>query len=100
MSGLFGEKGKGFGVLLAAALGVPVYVCGGGTIPLLAEWLRGGMSYGSAAAFMVSGPATKLTNLSAMKSVLGVGRFVSYAGFVLLFSVVLGFIVNFFYRAA
>ncbi len=26
---------KGFGILLSASLGVPVYVCGGGTIPLI-----------------------------------------------------------------
>lgn len=33
---LFGE-GQGFGVLMAATIGVPLYACGGGTIPLLMQ---------------------------------------------------------------
>ena len=49
---LFGEN-EGFGVLLAATIGVPLYACGGGTIPLLQAWLIDGMSMGSAASFMI-----------------------------------------------
>ena len=59
---LFGNN-EGFGVLMAATIGVPLYACGGGTIPLLQQWLIDGMSMGSAAAFMITGPATKITNL-------------------------------------
>lgn len=36
---LFGESNEGFGLLLAATIGVPLYACGGGTIPLLQQWL-------------------------------------------------------------
>ena len=71
VSRLFGEN-EGFGVLMAATIGVPLYACGGGTIPLLIQWLAGGMSLGSAAAFMITGPATKITNLGAVKIVLGI----------------------------
>ena len=77
VSRLFG-KDNGFGVLMAATIGVPVYMCGGGTIPLLNQWLADGMSMGSAAAFMITGPATKITNLGAMKIVLGWKRFILY----------------------
>ena len=35
---LFGPQ-KQFGLLLAATVGVPLYVCGGGTIPMLRDWL-------------------------------------------------------------
>ena len=72
---LFGKRNEGFGVLMAATIGVPLYVCGGGTIPLLRAWLYDGMSMGSAAAFMITGPATKITNLGAMKIVLGKWKF-------------------------
>ncbi len=68
---LFGEANEGFGVLMAATIGVPLYACGGGTIPLIREWLMMGMSMGSASAFMITGPATKITNLGALKIVLG-----------------------------
>lgn len=90
---LFGEQ-RGFGVLLAATIGVPLYVCGGGTIPLLMEWLQSGMSMGAAAAFMITGPATKITNLGAIKIVLGVRRFLLYLLFVVLFAIVTGLITN------
>lgn len=89
---LFG--GGGFGVLLAATLGVPLYMCGGGTIPLLLEWLTSGMTLGSAAAFMLTGPATKITNLGALKIVLGAKHFLIYLGFVALFSLLTGLAVN------
>lgn len=90
---LFGSQ-RGFGVLMAATIGVPLYVCGGGTIPLLAEWLHSGMSMGSAAAFMVTGPATKITNLGAVKIVLGVRRFIIYLLFAILFAVTTGVIID------
>lgn len=90
---LFG-KNEGFGVLMAATIGVPLYACGGGTIPLLQQWLSSGMSMGSASAFMITGPATKITNLGALKIVLGIRRFFLYLAFVMLFSFVTGLIVN------
>ncbi|MCI9442691.1 MAG: permease [Ruminococcus sp.] len=91
---LFGKRNEGFGVLMAATIGVPLYACGGGTIPLLQQWLVSGMSMGSAAAFMITGPATKITNLGALKIVLGARRFVLYLVFVMVFSLVTGLITN------
>lgn len=90
----FGKSNEGFGVLMAATIGVPLYVCGGGTIPLLQQWLFDGMSLGSATAFMITGPATKITNLGALKIVLGVKRFALYILFVIAFSFISGQIVN------
>ncbi len=90
---LFG-KNEGFGVLMAATIGVPLYACGGGTIPLLQQWLVSGMSMGSASAFMITGPSTKITNLGALKIVLGGKHFFSYIAFVMVFSFVTGLIVN------
>ena len=91
---LFGKSNEGFGVLMAATIGVPLYACGGGTIPLIREWLAMGMSMGSASAFMITGPATKITNLGALKIVLGLKRFLMYIAFVMAFSLVTGLIVN------
>ncbi|MCM1126185.1 MAG: permease [Lachnospiraceae bacterium] len=91
---LFGKSNEGFGVLMAATIGVPLYACGGGTIPLIREWLAMGMSMGSASAFMITGPATKITNLGALKIVLGLKRFILYIAFVMAFSLVTGLIVN------
>ena len=93
MTGLFGGN-EAFGVLMAAAVGVPLYASGGGTIPLLQAWLMDGMSLGSAVAFMITGPAAKITNLGAVKIVLGMKRFVLYLLFVMVFSLVTGMTVN------
>jgi uncharacterized membrane protein YraQ (UPF0718 family) len=90
---LFGAN-KGFGVLMAATIGVPLYVCGGGTIPLLQAWLLNGMTMGSAASFMISGPATKITNLGALKIVLGIKHFVLYWLFVIAFALVSGLAID------
>ncbi len=93
ISSLFG-KDERFGVLVAATVGVPLYACGGGTIPLLGEWLADGMSMGSAAAFMITGPATKITNLGALKIVLPARKFLLYLVFTALFSLATGLLVN------
>lgn len=85
---------EAWGVLMASTIGVPLYVCGGGTIPIIKNWLANGMSLGSAAAFMITGPATKITNLGALKVVLGAKHFAMYWGFVILFSCVTGIIIN------
>ena len=92
---LFGDN-RGFGVLMAATIGVPLYACGGGTIPLLQTWLSDGMSMGSAAAFMVTGPATKITNLGAVKIVLGIKRFILYLAFTIIFALFTGWVIDLF----
>ena len=95
MTAIFGGN-EAFGVLMAATIGVPLYACGGGTIPLLQAWLSDGMSMGSAAAFMVTGPATKITNLGALKIVLGAKNFILYLAYIMVFAFVTGLLVNLF----
>ena len=87
---------RGFGVLMAATLGIPLYVCGGGTIPLLMEWMQSGLSLGAASAFMITGPATKFTNLGAVKIILGIRKFILYLLFVMLYALILGILIDFF----
>ena len=95
MVNVFGGN-EAWGVLMAATIGVPLYACGGGTIPLLQAWLIDGMSMGSASAFMITGPATKITNLGALKIAIGWKCFFLYILFVMLFSFTSGLIVNIF----
>ena len=81
-------------LLSAALLLVCLASCGGGTIPLLQAWLLDGMSMDSAAAFMITGPSTKITNLGALKTVLGLGHFALYLLFVMAFSLATGLVVD------
>ena len=93
MTALFGGN-EALGVLMAATIGVPLYACGGGTIPLLRQWLWDGMSVGGAASFMLTGPSTKITNLGALKIILGIRHFLLYLAYVMIFSLVTGLLVN------
>ncbi|MDR1418839.1 MAG: permease [Treponema sp.] len=97
MAALFGGN-PGFGVLMAATVGVPLYMCGGGTIPLLMSWLQKGMSMGQAAAFMITGPATKITNLGAVKIVLGAKNFIIYLAFAIAFALLGGLFTDYVLR--
>ena len=93
VAALFGRQ-RGFGLLMAATVGVPLYVCGGGTIPLLVSWMGSGMSLGSAAAFMITGPAMKITNLGAVKIILRLKDFAIYLAFSVFFALFTGFLVD------
>ena len=93
IASLFGRH-RSFGLLMATTVGVPLYVCGGGTIPLLLSWMESGMSLGSASAFMITGPAMKITNLGAVKIIMGIRDFALYIGFSVLFAFLTGFFID------
>lgn len=93
MINIFGGN-KWWGVLMAATIGVPLYVCGGGTIPLIRDFISRGMSIGAATSFMITGPATKITNLGALKICLGIKNFIIYIVYTITFSLAAGYIIN------
>ena len=86
-----------YAILVSASIGIPLYMCGGGTIPLMQAWLQSGMSVGAACAFMISGPATKLNNLSAVKMILGKLNFLLYLAYSMAFSLISGYAVDLIY---
>lgn len=95
LANLFGHNNP-WGVLIAATIGVPMYLCGGGTIPIINSWLGAGMSIGSAIAFMTSGPATKMSNLAALKIVFKGKAFIMYIAYVLIYSIIVGMLIELF----
>jgi uncharacterized protein len=66
------------GLIMAIALGVPFYSCGGAAIPLVRTLADMGMSHGAVLAFFIAGPATKLETLYVYKSLLGIKIFIAY----------------------
>lgn len=88
------SRNKALAVLFSASIGVPLYYCGGGTIPLLRLWLENGMSLGAGFAFMLAGPATKINNLAALKNVVKLKEFVLYIIFSLGFAIAAGLIID------
>jgi uncharacterized membrane protein YraQ (UPF0718 family) len=59
---------RSISVLAAVAAGVPLYACGGGTIPVMQTLQEMGMDKGAILAFFISGPATKLSTLAALRA--------------------------------
>ncbi len=77
------------GIILATALGVPVYVCATASVPFAVGLIHLGASPGAALAFMVSGPATNAATITTMWKFLG-GR----AMFVYLLTIAVSAIVG------
>jgi uncharacterized membrane protein YraQ (UPF0718 family) len=73
-------------ILLASMLGVPLYACGGGTIPLVSSFLDQGMAPGAALAFLVAGPATRIAPLMALGTILRPLVVVAYVAVLVLFA--------------
>jgi uncharacterized membrane protein YraQ (UPF0718 family) len=83
--------GSSLSVLLAVAAGVPLYACGGGTIPVLQTLQQMGMDKGAILAFFISGPATKLSTLVALKAAVDYRVFLLYLAIGLVGATAFGF---------
>ena len=77
-------------ILLASLLGVPLYACGGGTIPLVSSLLGSGMAPGAALSFLVAGPATRLPPLMALGTILRPAFVMAYVSALVLYSTLIG----------
>jgi len=94
VAGMFGAR-HGLGVLFATTVSIPLYVCGGGTIPLIRAWMQAGMGAGDATAFMLAGPTVKINNLSAVKMLFGAKHFALYLAYNLVFAMIAGWAIEF-----
>ena len=56
---------------MALLVGVPLYVCSTGSIPMAASFIHMGVSPGAAMVFLISGPATNASMIAAMWTRLG-----------------------------
>jgi uncharacterized membrane protein YraQ (UPF0718 family) len=79
-------------VLFAAVLGVPLYACGGGAIPLANSMIQSGMGKGAGLAFFIVGSATRPAPLAAMAVLFTPLFLAGYTLFLLAASVIMGLI--------
>ena len=93
IAGMFGAR-RGLGVLFATTVSIPLYICGGGTIPLIRAWMHSGMGTGDAMAFMLAGPTVKINNLSAITMIFGVRHFALYIAYNLTFAILAGWVIE------
>lgn len=78
-------------VPLAGCLGVPLYLCGGGAIPLAKSLTEVGISRGAMLAFLVSGQATKSTALANLGCLLRNKALAAYIVVVVVAATILGY---------
>ncbi len=80
ISALFGQNNV-FAVPLAALLGLPLYVNGDSSVPLIQSLLASGVSPGAMLAFMITGPGTSAGVLAGLATILkrkAIGLYVAY----------------------
>ena len=59
------------GMLVMLVVGMPIYVCSIGSIPLAASFIQAGLSPGAALVFLIVGPATNAATISTVWKLLG-----------------------------
>ena len=58
-------------MLLMVAVGIPIYICATASTPIAAALILKGVSPGTALVFLLAGPATNITSLSVLTTILG-----------------------------
>ncbi|MBN1393652.1 MAG: SO_0444 family Cu/Zn efflux transporter [Pirellulales bacterium] len=66
------------GIVLAMAIGVPIYVCDTASVPIAVGLIHLGASPGAALAFLIAGPATNVATITAMWKYIGGRAIVIY----------------------
>jgi uncharacterized membrane protein YraQ (UPF0718 family) len=92
ISRILGAKAS-MSLIVAVALGVPFYSCGGAAIPLVQVLSEMGMNKGAVLAFFIAGPSTKLETMYVYKSVLGFKIFILYFVFMIAGAFLCGFLL-------
>lgn len=87
--------GNPWAVPLAVALGIPLYACGGGSLPVIQSMMGLGMTPGAALAFFIAGPATKISTLTMLAAVFERRLVLLYLGVMLGGALVWGYLYPF-----
>ncbi len=90
----FGTGNK-FAVPLLAMIGLPLYVSGSSSIPIVMALMTGGASNGALLAFMITGPGTSAGVLAGIATIMKKRALALYVAYLLVFSIVLGYLYDF-----
>lgn len=81
-------------VPLAALLGIPLYVSGSSSIPILDSLMAGGASSGVLLAFMITGPGTSLGALTGIFTIMKKKALLLYVAYLFFGAVIAGYLYN------
>lgn len=88
---LMGAENR-FSILWGATLGIPIYVCGGGAVPFILSLMEQGMDKGSALAFFIVGPATRVSPMVTLLALVRKKPFLIYLGLCFAGGILLGYL--------
>jgi uncharacterized membrane protein YraQ (UPF0718 family) len=87
--------GAGFlSMLVMLAVGIPLYVCASGSIPIAAALMLKGLSPGGALVFLIAGPATNAVTITVISKYMGKKITVLYLLSIAVASILLGLLLN------
>jgi len=81
-------------IFLMLLVGIPVYICATGSIPIVAALISKGMSPGAGLVFLIAGPATNTVTITVVLKELGKKALFVYLFFISFFSLLAGSVLN------
>jgi len=81
-------------MLVMLLIGIPMYVCSTGSIPIAASLLLKGMSPGAALVFLLAGPATNAVTITLVSKELGRRATIFYVMTIAVMSILMGMLLN------
>ena len=83
---------------LMLALGIPMYVCATGSIPIVASLIMKGMVPGAGLVFLLAGPATNTATISFVAGKLGKKATIAYLGSIAFTALLFGIMLDMFFN--
>jgi len=83
---------------LMLIIGIPMYVCATGSIPIAASLISKGMTPGAGLVFLFTGPATNSATLTFVLGKLGRRNFLIYLFSIILWSIIFGIFMDFLWK--
>jgi uncharacterized membrane protein YraQ (UPF0718 family) len=84
-----------FAVPISALVGLPLYVSGSSSLPIIKVLLEGGASEGAMLAFMITGPATSAGAIAGIATIMRRKALALYIAYILAGGIILGYLYNF-----
>jgi hypothetical protein len=81
-------------MMVMLMVGIPIYVCATGSIPIVAALMFKGMSPGAGLVFLLAGPATNVVTITVVAKELGRKAVVLYLASISITAILLGMLLN------
>lgn len=87
-------------MLVMLAVGLTVYVCSTGSVPIMVSLIAAGVSPGAGLVFLIAGPATNIAAIVTLFKIIGVKTTVIYLLILSLTAIISGYVLNMFIDSA